>query len=139
LRMDQSRTLTGIRGTKGYVALDWFRHMAITIEVNVYSYGVMLLEIICCRRSVEMVACEKERAILTDWAYACYREETLDALVEYDEQALDDRKNLERFVMVAFWCIQEDPSLRSTMRRVIHMLEGVVEVPTPPCPFPFTK
>jgi len=93
--MDQSRTLTGIRGTKGYVALDWFRHMAITIKVNVYSYGVMLLEIICCRRSVEMVACEKERAILTDWAYACYREETLDALVEYDEQALDDRKNLE--------------------------------------------
>ncbi len=103
------------------------------------TYGVMLLEIICCRRSVEMDACEEGKAILTDWAYDCYREETLVALVEYDEQALDDRKNLERFVMVAFWCIQEDPSLRPTMRRVIQMLEGVVEVLIPPCPFPFTK
>jgi hypothetical protein len=139
LRMDQSRTLTGIRGTKGYVAPEWFRHMAITTKVDVYSYGVMLLEIICCRRSVEMDACEEERAILTDWAYDCYQEETLDALVENDEQALDDRKNLERFVMVAFWCIQEDPSLRPTMSRVIQMLEGVVEVLIPPCPFPFTK
>lgn len=139
LRMDQSQTLTNIRGTKGYVAPEWFRHMMITSKVDVYSYGVMLLEIICCRRSVDMDTSEEEKAILTDWAYDCYREETLDVLVEFDEEALADRKSLERFVMVAIWCIQEDPSLRPTMGRVIQMLEGVVEVLIPPCPFPFSK
>ncbi|KAB1228038.1 G-type lectin S-receptor-like serine/threonine-protein kinase RLK1 [Morella rubra] len=81
----------------------------------------------------------EEKAILTDWAYDCYREGTLDALVEYDEEALDDRKKLERFVMIAIWCIQEDPSLRPTMRKVTQMLEEVVEVRVPPCPCPFTK
>jgi hypothetical protein len=124
LMMDQSQTRTAIRGTKGYVAPEWFRNMAITAKVDVYSYGVMLLEIICCRRSVDMETCEEEKAILTNWAYDCYREGTLDALVEYNVEALADREKLERFVMLAIWCIQEDPSLRPTMRRVTQMLEG---------------
>ena len=86
-----------------------------------------------------METCEEEKAILTDWAYDCYREGTLDALVEYNVEALADREKLERFVMLAIWCIQEDPSLRPTMRRVTQMLEGVVKVLVPPCPCPFSR
>jgi hypothetical protein len=104
------------------------------VKVDVYSYGVLLLEIICCRRNVESKATIEEQAILTDWAYDCYREGTLDALVGSDTGALDDIEKLERFLLIAFWCIQEDPSLRPTMRKVTQMLEGVVEVPVPPCP-----
>uniref|UniRef100_A0A2N9H8T9 Protein kinase domain-containing protein n=1 Tax=Fagus sylvatica TaxID=28930 RepID=A0A2N9H8T9_FAGSY len=139
LIMDQSKTHTNIRGTKGYVAPEWFRNMPITAKVDVYSYGVMLLEIICCQRSVDMETMEEEKAILTDWAYDCYREGRLESLVKYDVEALDDWKKLERFVMVAIWCIQEDPSLRPTMRRATQMLEGVVEVLVPPCPYPYSK
>uniref|UniRef100_A0A2N9J648 non-specific serine/threonine protein kinase n=1 Tax=Fagus sylvatica TaxID=28930 RepID=A0A2N9J648_FAGSY len=103
LIMDQSKTHTNIRGTKGYVAPEWFRNMPITAKVDVYSYG------------------------------------RLESLVKYDVEALDDWKKLERFVMVAIWCIQEDPSLRPTMRRATQMLEGVVEVLVPPCPYPYSK
>ena len=81
----------------------------------------------------------EEKAILTDWAYDCYQEGRLDSLVEYDVEALDDRRKLERFVMVAIWRIQEDPSLRPTMRWVTQMLEGIVEVQIPPCPYPYSK
>jgi len=136
LLLDQSQTHTAIRGTKGYVAPEWFRNFPVTVKVDVYSYGVLLLEIICCRRNVESKATIEEQAILTDWAYDCYREGTLDALVGSDTGALDDIEKLERFLMIAFWCIQEDPSLRPTMRKVTQMLEGVVEVPVPPCPCP---
>ncbi|KAJ0020126.1 hypothetical protein Pint_31262 [Pistacia integerrima] len=52
-------------------------------------------------------------------------------------EALNDKKKVKRFVMVAIWCIQEDPSLWPTMRKVTQMLEGVVEVLIPPCPCPF--
>jgi hypothetical protein len=138
LMMDQSQTQTAIRGTKGYVAPEWFRNMPITAKVDVYSFGVMLLEIICCRRSVLVESDREDEAILTDWAYDCFREGTLDVLVEYNMEALDDMEKLERFVKVAIWCIQEGPSLRPTMRKVMHMLEGVVDVPIPPCPSPFT-
>ncbi|GFZ18212.1 receptor-like protein kinase 1 [Actinidia rufa] len=138
LTIGQSYTHTAIRGTKGYVAPEWFRNMPITVKVDVYSFGVLLLEIICCRKSVESEISE-ENAILTDWAYDCYVEGTLDALVGYDVELVDDRKKLERFVTVALWCIQEDHSLRPTMRKVIQMLEGVTEVTVPPCPSPFSK
>jgi serine/threonine protein kinase len=138
LMMDQSHTLTNIRGTRGYVAPEWFRNMPVTVKVDVYSFGVMLLEIICCRKSVDVESGREETAILTDWAYDCFRERTLDALVEHDMEALEDIEKLERFVMVAIWCIKEDPSLRPTMGKVMQMLEGVVHVHVPPCPSPFT-
>ena len=70
----------------------------------------------------------EEKAILTDWAYDSYGEGALDALVEYNVVELEDKEKLERYVMVAIWCIQEYPYLRPTMRRVTQMLEGVVEV-----------
>ncbi|KAJ0909519.1 putative protein kinase RLK-Pelle-SD-2b family [Helianthus annuus] len=52
LMMDQSRMSTGIRGTEGYVAPEWFRNPPITVMVDVYSFGVLLLEMISCRKSV---------------------------------------------------------------------------------------
>ncbi|XP_034704535.1 G-type lectin S-receptor-like serine/threonine-protein kinase LECRK3 [Vitis riparia] len=139
LMRDHTRTLTTIRGTKGYVAPEWFRSKPITAKVDVYSYGVMLLEIISCRKSVHSQPENEEEAILSDWAYDCYRGHRLDKLVKNDDEAEKDMGMLERVVMVAIWCIQEDPSLRPSMGMVILMLQGVVEVPVPPCPFPFSS
>lgn len=136
LMMNQSRTNTGIRGTKGYVAPEWFRNTPVTVKVDVYSFGVLLLEIICCRRSVE--DSENEAAILTYWVWDCFEEGTLEKIVENREDMIDDWEKVERFVMIGIWCIQEDPSLRPTMKQVILMLEGVVDVAKPPCPSPFS-
>ncbi|KAF8412449.1 hypothetical protein HHK36_000413 [Tetracentron sinense] len=41
----------------------------------------------------------------------------LDDLVENDEAAMSDIERLQRRVMVAIWCIQEEPSLRPTMKK----------------------
>lgn len=140
LMINQSRTETGIRGTKGYVAPDWFRSAPITVKVDVYSFGVLLLEIICCRRNVDCGNFDDdEKAILTDWAYDCYRAGRIDILVDNDDEAINDMKRLERFVMVAIWCLQEDPSLRPTMKKVMLMLEGIAPVTVPPSPCPFAS
>ncbi|XP_074349809.1 G-type lectin S-receptor-like serine/threonine-protein kinase RLK1 [Apium graveolens] len=136
LMLNQSRTSTGIRGTKGYVAPEWFRNIPITVKVDVYSFGVLLLEIICCRRSVENLEFG-EKAILTDWVWDCFQDGRMIELLENDEDILSEWEKVETFVIVGIWCIQEDPSLRPTMRKVIQMLEGVVHVPDPPCPSPF--
>ncbi|KAE8734744.1 hypothetical protein F3Y22_tig00000715pilonHSYRG00077 [Hibiscus syriacus] len=90
LLLKQSQTNTAIRGTKGYVAPEWFRNLPITVKVDVYSFGVLLLELTCCRNIVDMESGNEERAILTDWAYDCYLEGTLDALVENDVDASND-------------------------------------------------
>uniref|UniRef100_A0A0R0HBP3 Receptor-like serine/threonine-protein kinase n=1 Tax=Glycine max TaxID=3847 RepID=A0A0R0HBP3_SOYBN len=137
LLFDQSRTNTMIRGTRGYVAPESFKNVAVTVKVDVYSFGVMLLEMICCRRSVmTMEAGEEEKAILTDWAYDCCVEGKLHDLVENDKEALSDIGRLEKWIKIAIWCIQEHPEMRPTMGKVNQMMEGLVEVPNPPSPNP---
>ncbi|KAI3914351.1 hypothetical protein MKW98_014958 [Papaver atlanticum] len=140
LMTTQSRisTLTGIRGTKGYVAPEWFRNTPVSAKVDVYSFGVMLLEIICCRKGVVQEKGEEDmKAILTDWAYYCYSQGKLEYLVKDDEEVMKDMRIFERLVMIAIWCIQDEPSLRPSMKKVMQMLEGVLEVPVPPCPYQF--
>ncbi|KAL5762812.1 hypothetical protein ACOSP7_019076 [Xanthoceras sorbifolium] len=135
LLADQTRAArTGRRGTIGYFAPEWFRKASISVKVDVYSFGVMLLEIICCKSSVAFAMGNQEEALM-DWAYDCYKKRKLDQLTENDEEASNDMKGVERLVMVALWCIQEDASLRPSMKKVIQMLEGVTEVSVPPYPW----
>ncbi|KAL4027392.1 G-type lectin S-receptor-like serine/threonine-protein kinase RLK1 [Cucumis melo var. makuwa] len=134
LKKDQTRTTTAIRGTKEYVAPEWFRSLPITVKVDVYSFGIMLLEMICCRKNFEMETEDEDEMILSDWVYDCMNEKEIEKLVRDDEEARDDMKKVERFVKIGIWCIQEEPSLRPSMKKVVQMLEGAVEVSTPPDP-----
>ncbi|XP_050884345.1 G-type lectin S-receptor-like serine/threonine-protein kinase LECRK2 [Lathyrus oleraceus] len=135
LLINQSHTKTGIRGTKGYVAPDWFRSAPITVKVDVYSFGVLLLEIICCRKNVEDDNVSEEKRILIDWGYDCYKAGKMDILLESEYEVVNDTSRLEKFVMISIWCTQEDPSLRPPMKKVLLMLEGIVEVEIPPSPY----
>jgi serine/threonine protein kinase len=136
LRTNQTQTNTGIRGTRGYVAPEWFKSIGITAKVDVYSFGVILLELICCRRNVELDAAEDQK-ILTDWANDCYRCGRVDFLVKGDDEATLNLTKVERFVAVALWCLQEDPTIRPTMLKVTQMLDEAAAVPTPPDPSSF--
>ncbi|GLT82282.1 hypothetical protein SLE2022_006790 [Rubroshorea leprosula] len=133
LDKDQTRTLTEVRGTRGCVAPEWLiGKKPVTVKVDVYSFGILLLELICCRRKVEQDLEDEKQKVLADWAYYCYEEGKLHLLVQEDEGAMEDINRVEKFVMIAIWCIQDDPLLRPTMKRVSQMLEGTVEVPYPP-------
>uniref|UniRef100_A0A2N9J8R2 Receptor-like serine/threonine-protein kinase n=1 Tax=Fagus sylvatica TaxID=28930 RepID=A0A2N9J8R2_FAGSY len=136
LKLDQTRTTTGIRGTKGYVAPEWFRSMPVTVKVDVYSFGILLLELICCRKNFDAKE-QEDLMVLADWAYDCFKDMKLELLVANDEEAIHDMKRVEKYVMIAIWCIQEDPSLRPTMKKVVQMMEGAVEVSVPPGPSSF--
>lgn len=83
---------TAIRGTKGYVAPDWFRSAPVSVKVDVYSFGVLLLEIVCCQRNVDVEVGGGERGVLIDWAYDFYLESRLDALIE---KAMNDMNKVD--------------------------------------------
>ncbi|KAK5840473.1 hypothetical protein PVK06_009374 [Gossypium arboreum] len=104
--------------------------MPITAKADVYSFGVMLFEIICCRRRTETNVPDNE-AMLVDWVYDCFKANEVNKLVPEDEV---DKKKLERVVKVGLWCTQDEPSSRPSMKKVILMLEGTVNIADPPCP-----
>ena len=61
----------------------------------------------------------------------------LDKLVK-DEEV--EKNMLENIVKVGLWCIQDDPSERPSMKKVILMLEETVDIPAPPLrPTSFTS
>ncbi|TYG72609.1 hypothetical protein ES288_D04G035300v1 [Gossypium darwinii] len=134
LKPDQTKTFTGIRGTRGYVAPEWHRKLPVTVKADVYSFGIVLLEIICCRRSVNW-SLKDEEAILEEWVYDCYQAGKVGKIAGEDEEV--DIKQLERMVIVGLWCILDEPTLRPSMKKVLLMLEGTVEIPIPPCPTSF--
>ena len=128
LMQDQSKTDTGIRGTRGYVAPEWHKRQPVTVKADVYSYGIVLLEIICCRKSV-VLDIPVEEAILEDWVYSCYQSGALRKLVGVEEVDMDE---LEKMIKVALWCTQEDPSLRPMIKSILLMMEGITHTPNPP-------
>uniref|UniRef100_A0A0A0KZA1 Receptor-like serine/threonine-protein kinase n=1 Tax=Cucumis sativus TaxID=3659 RepID=A0A0A0KZA1_CUCSA len=142
LKKDGARTtpmtMTMTNGeSKGYVAPEWFRGLPITVKVDVYSFGVVLLETICCRRSLEEKEENEKQKVLRDWGYECLKEMKVEMLVEKDEEAKMELKKVKKFVMIAIWCIQEEPSLRPSMKKVLQMMEGGIEVSFPPHPSSF--
>jgi serine/threonine protein kinase len=74
LKTDQTKTTTGIRGTKGYVAPEWFENLPVTTKVDTYSFGILLLELVCCRKNFEINAMQEHQIVLEDWACDCLKE-----------------------------------------------------------------
>ncbi|XP_015895332.1 G-type lectin S-receptor-like serine/threonine-protein kinase RLK1 [Ziziphus jujuba] len=132
LPRNQINTKTKIRGTEGYVALEWIRAGPVSVKVDVYSFGVVLLEIICSRRNEDL---ETDGKFFIKWVYDCCSKGELGDLVKNDKEAMDDIKMVERFVKVAIWCVQDDPHVRPTMKKVMLMLEEILQVSVAPRPF----
>ncbi|KAF3946033.1 hypothetical protein CMV_027655 [Castanea mollissima] len=107
--------------------------MNISVKTDIYSFGVVLLEIVCCRRSIELNVSTADEIVLTDWVYNCVAAGELQRLVVVEDENVDFRK-LERTVKVGLWCVQEDPALRPSIKNVILMLEGKIDIPVPPSP-----
>ncbi|KAM3744171.1 hypothetical protein ACB098_06G032300 [Castanea mollissima] len=130
LMPNQSRATMGEEGTNAYLAPEWEKNSLISLQTDIYSFGVVLLEIVCCRRSIE-VNVSADEIILSNWVFKCFVAGELAKLVE-DENV--DFMTLERVVKVGLWCVQEDPALRPSMKNVILMLEGKINIPIPPSP-----
>ncbi|KAF3943341.1 hypothetical protein CMV_030094 [Castanea mollissima] len=128
---NQTRISMGLEGTSEYSAPEWQKNSPISVKADIYSFGVLLLEIVCCRGSIEVNVLTTDEILLSNWVYNCFVAGQLDKLVE-DENV--DMKTLERMVKVGLWCIQEDPALRPPMKNVILMLEGTVDIAVPPSP-----
>ncbi|RVW32765.1 G-type lectin S-receptor-like serine/threonine-protein kinase RLK1 [Vitis vinifera] len=122
LKHGQTSTLAEIRGTKGYIAPEWFRNQPVTVKVDVYSFGIMLLQIICCRKNFDLSLPDEEIG-LNEWVSHCFEAGELGKLVD-DEEV--DKRELERMVKVGLWCIQDEPLFRPSIKKVLLMLEGSI-------------
>nr|GEW95940.1 G-type lectin S-receptor-like serine/threonine-protein kinase LECRK3 [Tanacetum cinerariifolium] len=103
------------------------KKLPITAKVDVYSFRIVFFSILCCRRNVDN-SLPIDEAVLAEWVYEAGQ---VSKLVDGE---IVDHWTLVRMVRVGLWCIQEDPSIRPSMKKVLLMLEGSIEIPVPPNP-----
>ncbi|KAA8525468.1 hypothetical protein F0562_007323 [Nyssa sinensis] len=128
---EQSHVFTTLRGTRGYLAPEWITSYAISEKSDVYSYGMVLLEIIGGRKNYDPAE-TSEKSHFPSYAFKMMEEgklrDILDSKLNIDEA--DERVSIA--IKVALWCIQDDMHLRPPMTKVVQMLEGLCAVPPPP-------
>ncbi|XVF49281.1 hypothetical protein PTKIN_Ptkin03bG0255900 [Pterospermum kingtungense] len=136
---DESRVITTIRGTRGYLAPEWLLERGVSEKSDIYSYGMVLLEMIGGRRNVSVIENGTDRS-QRKWQYfpKIVRNKLKEGkLMEAVDRRLVeaggiDERQVKRLVYVALWCIQERAKLRPSMAQVVEMLEGRVLIDEPP-------
>ncbi|KAK4413272.1 G-type lectin S-receptor-like serine/threonine-protein kinase [Sesamum alatum] len=128
------RSLITVRGTRGYLAPEWGANLPITSKADVYSFGMVLLEIVSGRRNFE-VSPETNHKKFSLWAYEEFVKGNVEPVIDKQLMESDlDMVQAMRVIKVSFWCIQERPSFRPTMGKVVQMLEGFDDIHKPPPP-----
>ncbi|MED6134510.1 hypothetical protein PIB30_037648 [Stylosanthes scabra] len=123
-------TMTGGRGTPGYAAPELWMPFPVTHKCDVYSFGMLLFEIIGRRRNVDTNLSESQEWFPM-WVWKKYDAGELGdskIVVGMEEK---HKEMTERMVKVALWCVQYRPEVRPDMSVVVKMLEGSMEIPEP--------
>lgn len=136
LRHYLSWVLTTVRGTIGYLATEWISGSTITAKADVYSYGMVLFEIISGKRNRNLEQSEAGKPGFFFPAFAASKPAEGDVVGLLDHKLEGDAKleEVTRVCKVACWCIQDDENYRPMMGQVVQILEGVLEVNMPPIP-----
>ncbi|KAK7411219.1 hypothetical protein VNO78_02651 [Psophocarpus tetragonolobus] len=136
---ESQKVVSAIRGTRGYLAPEWLLEQGISDKTDIYSYGMVLLEIVGGRKNVCSVEDERAKS-KRKWQYfpkivnEKVREGKLMEIVDHRllESGSVDERQVRTMVYVAMWCVQEKPRLRPSMAQVVDMLEGRMRVEMPP-------
>ncbi|KAK7310150.1 hypothetical protein RJT34_07463 [Clitoria ternatea] len=137
-------TMSRRRGTPGYMAPEWITADPITSKADVYSFGMVLLELVSGKRNFEIQGSvvRSEEWYFPGWAFdKMFKEMRVEDILDGEiRDAYDSRAHFElvnRMVKTAMWCLQDRPELRPTMGKVAKMLEGTVEIIEPKKPTVF--
>ncbi|KAF8040264.1 hypothetical protein BT93_B2491 [Corymbia citriodora subsp. variegata] len=127
-------TMTGARGTVGYIAPEIFmRNLGNpSHKSDVYSFGMLLLEMVGGRKHEEVKGSESSESYFPGRIYNEINEERAG---EFGDLVEEEVAVSRKMVMAGLWCIQINPKDRPSMTQVLEMLMGSSEsIPMPPKP-----
>jgi len=113
---------TGVVGTCGYLAPEYFVHGQLTKKADVYSFGVLVLEIISGRRISQTIHSDM---FLVREAWVLYQQGSLLDMVDARMEGYPEEEAL-RYLRVGLACTQAAPSSRPTMGQVVALLSRPV-------------
>ncbi|KAM7469724.1 hypothetical protein LguiA_007907 [Lonicera macranthoides] len=121
---DQSQVLTALKGTPGYMAPEFFSGTNISVKVDIFSFGIVILEIVFGRKNLDstqscpLINVVKEKA----------ENDQLHDLVDgYLEVIQFQKEEAVKMTKIGIWCLQAH-NTRPSISTVLKVLEGQEEL-----------
>ncbi|XP_008793949.1 PTI1-like tyrosine-protein kinase At3g15890 [Phoenix dactylifera] len=114
---------TKVKGTLGYLAPEYAMFGKASESCDVYSFGILLLELASGKKPIEKISPTVKQTI-TDWALPLARERRFKETADPRLNGKYVEAELERVVLVALICAQRKPEKRPTMLEVVDLLKG---------------
>ncbi|XP_022015899.2 probable leucine-rich repeat receptor-like serine/threonine-protein kinase At3g14840 isoform X4 [Helianthus annuus] len=127
---ENSHITTRVAGTIGYMAPEYALRGHLTYKADVYSFGVLLLEVVAGKINTKHHPTE-EFICLVDWVVFLKQKGSLMDLVDPRLGSGFNKKEALRIIEIAVLCINKSPAHRPTMSDVVNMLEGNIEIRGP--------
>lgn len=127
LCVSKSHTSTYIMGTIGYIDPEYARTSRLTEKSDVYSYGIVLLELLTGRKAVDN-ECNLHHLILSKTA----NNEVMETVDPEITATCKDLGAVKKVFQLALLCTKRQPTDRPTMHEVTRVLGSLVPLITPP-------
>ncbi|CAM6030881.1 unnamed protein product [Sphagnum balticum] len=124
---DQSQLFTQVAGTIGYMSPEYATLGQLSTKVDVYSFGILLLEIISGRKAILQNA--TRNMYLVEWAWSLHKTNMLISLVDQKIHNTIVESEMRRVINVALLCVQVETTKRPIMSQVLNMLQGEMDLP----------
>ncbi|KAL0919630.1 hypothetical protein M5K25_011739 [Dendrobium thyrsiflorum] len=120
-------------GTVGYAAPEYVQMGKLTSKSDVWSYGVVLYEIITGRRSIDRNLPRNEQKLL-DWVkpYATDPKK-FHIIIDPRLKGNYSVKSVQKLIALANKCLMKRPKDRPPMSKVVKMLDEIIEMPNEEC------
>ncbi|PWZ10034.1 putative serine/threonine-protein kinase [Zea mays] len=122
LGADSNYVTTRVMGTFGYVAPEYASTGMLNERSDVYSFGILIMEIISGRSPVDYARPAGE-VNLVEWLKNKVTNRDYEAIVDPKLPEKPSSKALKKALLVALRCVDPDSQKRPKMGHVIHMLE----------------
>uniref|UniRef100_A0A0E0FF93 non-specific serine/threonine protein kinase n=1 Tax=Oryza nivara TaxID=4536 RepID=A0A0E0FF93_ORYNI len=126
---DKSQVITRMRGTPGYLAPEWLTSQ-ITEKADVYSFGIVVMEIISGRKNVDTSRSEQSIHLITLLQEKVKSDQLVDLIDKDNNDMQVHEQEVKEMMKLAMWCLQIDCKRRPQMSEVIKALEGTISIET---------
>jgi hypothetical protein len=116
-------------GTLGYMAPELTRTGKPTTRSDVFSFGVLLLEVICGRRPINHTASSEELMLLVDCVWEKWAAGAVLDVVDPRMEGKFDEDEAVLVLKLGMICSNDEAEARPTMRQVVRCLEGELALP----------
>ncbi|XP_048324326.1 probable serine/threonine-protein kinase PBL5 isoform X1 [Ziziphus jujuba] len=119
---DKTHVSTRVMGTYGYCAPDYAMTGQLTFKSDIYSFGVVLLELITGRKAIDSTKGPKEQNLVA-WARPLFRDrKKFSQMVDPLLQGHYPVRGLYQALAIAAMCVQEQPNMRPVISDVVTAL-----------------